>query len=139
MKPKKNTFPDWFTPGHKPQPFWQSPPTENITELTINNELSKTLYGDGVAYETDDLQVDLDVYRYGSDDVDITVRVYNKKTLPNKDYNKQLKAFNKAKAEHEEKMVQWAEYKKLWDEQQKNKKNDPDYKLYLKLQKKFTR
>lgn len=131
---KKNTIPAWFQNWQKPTlQYLDIPKQESIKEERISSSIA---YDGDIIHETEDeiWRVELN-YNGTYYESDIEVVKYKKIPILNKNYNKQLKLYEKQKAEIEKQIEDWDFYKKLWDDQQLKNQLEANKREFTRLEK----
>ena len=127
---KLHKIPAWFRYWQKPTLYRQEPSKLDVFESRFE---SKEVSEDDVIFENDS-----EIWRLSRGyDNEIYLEKYKKKTSVNKQYKKQLVAYEKEKAEIEKQADEWDEVNKLYLENQKIQAENEQRKLYLSLKKKF--
>lgn len=127
---KLHKIPAWFRHWQKPTLYKEEPSKLDVFEVHYD---SKAVYEDDIIFENDS-----EIWRLGRGyDGEIYLEKYKKKTSVNKQYKKQLAAYEKDKAEIEKQAAEWDEVNKLYLENQKIQAENEQRRLYLSLKKKF--
>ena len=127
---KAHKIPAWFSHWQRPTLYEKKPSELDIFEVRFE---SKDVSEYDVIFENDS-----EIWRLGIGyDTEIYLEKYKKKTSVNKQYKKQLAAYQKRKAEIEKQASEWDQVHKLWLENQELDAINEQKKLYLALKKKF--
>lgn len=127
---KAHKIPAWFCHWQKPTLYVKEPSKLDVLEVRFEN---KEVSEYDVIFENDS-----EIWRLGRGyDTEIYLEKYKKKTSVNKQYKKQLAAYEKHKAEIEKQASEWDQVHKLWLENQELDAINEQKKLYLALKKKF--
>jgi hypothetical protein len=127
---KAHKIPAWFRHWQKPTVYAKEPSKLDVLEVRFE---SKEVSEYDVIFENDS-----EIWRLGRGyDTEIYLEKYKKKTSVNKQYKKQLAAYEKYKAEIEKQASEWDQLHKLWLENQELDAIKEQKELYLALKKKF--
>lgn len=137
-----------YPAGFSPNQVYIPEPTRPQEEFEHTEELHEETYYSSYNFnvmELDDLrkQYPTATHIHLSVDCDddrsphCKVTIQRRTTSPNLRYSEQMKAYERAKADREQKMAAWQALSKQWKDEEAAEKREADYRTYLRLKAQF--